>query len=705
MAIPSTLNGAVALQYQNSVGNWVTVASCDLGSILRTRRLAVAPGQSIRATRWRIARIGNVDLGTAVFRIRAFAFQRETATLSAHKRWSFDFDTGDQRYGLIATDGNIEVYRRGERVASIASPYIEGALKQVRTAQSLDTMLAFHADVAPYRIARQGSHGEWDSRPQPFENVPVFDYDGTRAGGINEVQQLSFTDFEPGETFNLTVENKTTSVIAYSGSMGALAAAVQSAMTALGNIGPGGVTVVSPSDKTLTVTYLNANRSDDVGELVAQVVSSVKGIVRTATVTQGKAGGEPVVSDGRGWPAAGLFYEGRLWLASPRSRPQTLIASRQGFPFDLNTEGGQPDKGIDVDLATDQSTRIIALFAGRQLQVFSQSAEFFCASQPITPPPAFPRTSSVGIQPETPLFEMDGGTLFIQAGGNAVSRYLYSDANQGYVVETLSSYAPHLTRGIVAGGMRRHRSTSEPNLAIWVRSDGTATAMTALLNQDVLGFTPWITDGAFTEAGGELAGDLYVCTRRSSAQGERHRLEVLRDTHMLDASVRVTGSVTEVAGLGHLEGRTCVAYIDGADAGDVVVVDGVAALPYASLRSVEVGLLFVPRGRTLPAVMEQDPRAGASMHARVGEIALRLGPTANLRIGMTGKRLWPVALKRRGGTGSKAALLDAGPGEDAFEGWTRLYPVPGFQDDAQIDWEQPRPGPLEIRELVVTVHS
>ena len=172
---------------------------------------------------------------------------------------------------------------------------------------------------------------------------------------------------------------------------------------------------------------------------------------------------------------------------------------------------------------------------------------------------------------------------------------------------------------------------------------------------------------------------------------------------MLDASVRVDGPCSEITGLGHLEGRTVVAYIDGADAGDVVVTGGKVVLPYPAQRSAEAGLLFVPEGRLLPMILNQDPRAGASMHARAGEIAFRLGPTANLRAGMTGKRLWPVALKRRGG--ETPALLDHGPGEDAFEGWTRLYPVPGFQNDVQIDFVQSRPGPLEIREIVATVQS
>lgn len=706
MTIPATLQQALAVQYQDAGGAWQTFALCDLGGVVRSRRLTQRPGYSVTARRWRIVREQDFDLGQAVMRLGDVTFRRETADTSPARRWSFDFDTGDQRYGLVATDGHLDVYRRREWVAGIASPYSAEQLSKVRRAQTLDTLLAFHVDVPPYRFARQGAHGEWDSRPQGFENIPLFDYDGTRAGGVSEVQQLAFSDFENGDTFNLTLEGQTTGAIAYSTSMSSLAASVQSALSGLANVGAGGVAVSSPSDKVLRIAYQNQNRNEDVGELVAAVLISEKGIVRAATVTQGREGGEAMFSARRGWPAAGIFYEGRLWLAGLKSRPQTVLGSRSGFFFDFNTTGAATDdKAISVDLATDQSTHIQALFAGPHLQVFSQSAEFFCASRPITPPPAFPRTSSVGVQPGTPLLEMEGGTLFIQAGGDTVAHYSFEEGAQAYVVIPLSTYAAHRARGIVAGGYRRHRSTSEPNLALWVRDTGDAAAMTAILGQDVLGFAHWTTDGRFLDAGGELAGDLYAIVEREAGGVTRARLEVLDDRHVLDGGRRVAGPVTIIDRLGHLEGRTVAVYIDGADAGDQVVAEGQVTLPYPAERWAEAGLLFVPEGRLLPILLEQDPRGGASMRARVGEIALRLGPTANLRIGMAGKKMWPVSLKRRGGVGSQGALLDHGPGEDAFEGWTRLYPVPGFQDDAQVAWIQPRPGPLEIREVVATVQS
>ncbi|GAW42423.1 hypothetical protein SH203_02839 [Brevundimonas sp. SH203] len=710
MTLPATAAKAVALQYQAADGGWVTVAECDVGAILRTRRLASPPGQAITARRWRVIKKTAEDLA-GVFRLSGLRAFRETATLSAHKRWTFDFDAGEQRYGLIATDGNVEVYRRGVRVASIPSPYSHETTTQVRRTQSRDTLIGFHVDVAPYRFARQGGHTEWDSRVQPLKNVPIFDYTGQRAGGVNEVQTLTFVDYEGGDTFNITLEGETTSSIAYSASGATLAASVAAALQSLSNVGAGGVSVAAPSGATLHVTFIGANRADDLGEMAPTTLQSEKGRVRVATLVQGKAGGEPVISDARGWPAVGVFFGSRLWMGGLKSRTQTLLSSRLGFFFDFQTTGAATaDKGIDVDLDTDESTDIMALFPGRHLQVFSQSQEFFCPAIPIVPPAPFPPSSKAGLEPGTPILEMDSNAVFVQAGGQTISRTLYSAADEEkYIVDPLSSFASHLMAGdngkIVAGGMRRHRSTDLPNLGLFIRADGGGVAMTALLSQEVLGFAPWTTDGAFTEAGGEMAGDLYVCTRRQSGGVESHRLERLDEGRMLDASVLVEGPCAVVTGLQHLEGRTVVAYVDGGDAGDVVVSGAKAVLPYPALRSAEVGLLFTPRGCTLPIVLERDPRAAPSMHARTGEIAFRLGPTANLHAGMAGKRLWPVPLKRRGGHGRQGALLDHGPGEDAFEGWTRLYPVPGFQDDAQIAWEQRRPGPLEIREVVGDVQS
>lgn len=701
MAAPQTVEDLLAVEYWDGAG-WVQLdAAADLGSLLRTRRFAAPPGAPVTTSKIRIVKRAGHDFGADdVLTLRRVACYAETADPEAGGRlWPHTFDTAEQQYMLAATSGSVEIFQRGERRSAVRLPFTGQALRFATRAQALDTHLIFHPAQAPYKIQRQGGHDQWDARAATFSNIPKFDYDGTNAGAVAEVQRLTFKDYVNGDIFNITFEGQTTSQIVYSGDSPTTAAAIESALKALQNVHPDHVFVGNVGPGLFDVHFLNQNSGQDVGELAPKTVSSAAGGVFAATITQGEPGGEPIVSDTRGWFATGAFYQGRLHLGGLASRPNTLLASRLGFHFDLTIKGDTSQKGISVDLDTDEVTNIRAIFPGRHLQVFTSSAEFFFPTEPIASVPAIKQSTRRGIEVGCPPFELSGATIFVTSGGNAVAEYLWNDSVQTYTADYLSKLASHLVKGIVDVGFRKSLSTIEHDLAVFVRSDGAAAAMTALRDEGITGFAPWTTNGAFVACAGEKKGDLYVIARRPRAGGAILTLERFDFSRLLDSSVVVEGVHEEVTGLEHLEGLTVAIMIDGGDAGDAVVENGRVALPWPSQRSAEVGLNFTTRGRLMPAVLE-DPRGGASMRPRIGQIEFNLGPTANLKAGMAGGRLWNVPLKRR-----PTALLDEGPSENAFEGWTRLWAVPGFQNDAQIEFVQERPGPLKVIEIVGTVTS
>lgn len=698
----ATVSGALQVQYQDEAEVWHDFGPpTAFGSLARTRRFGAGPRQGVTAQKWRVVKVGDHDWGDDVASLDAVRFWRETATLSPVRLWHFSFDDETQRYVLSLTDRNIEIHHQGERVASIAAPHTGAQVRTVTRTQALDTLLQFHADTPPNRITRQGGHGEWDSRPATFKHVPIFDYLGTDLGGVNEVQQIKFEDYAAGDIFNLTLEGETTTAITWTATEADLAVLMQAALEALPSVGAGNVLVATTGANTFTVTFQGDLKATDLAELVGSTIDSNAGGVLCTTLTQGKEGGEAVFSALRGYPAAGAFYQSRLWMGGLKSRPQTLLASRLGDFFNLDTRGAKPDSGIDVTIDTDEVTVIRHIYPGRHLQFFTGSAEFYCPTEPIVPPPAVKQTTRRGCVSSAPPAELDGATVFVTRGGDALAEYMFDDAQQSYTAAHLSVLASHLVTGVVGLGMRRSRSTSETDLALMPRSDGKMAVMSALRAQDVTGFMRWTTEGDYLDAVADLAGEAHVAVRRDVGAGRENCLERLDAAAILDSSVMIAGPFAgPVTGLGHLEGQTVVIYIDGADAGDAFVEGGQVDLPYAALRSVEVGRNFQPRARSLPLVFENDPRGGAAMGARTGEIGFRLGPTANLKAGVAGARMWTVPLKRR-----PIAVLDEGPGENAFEGWTRLTSVPGFRADAQVEWVQERPGPLEIRELVVTVSS
>lgn len=706
MTSPATETNALVVQYKDGAGVWVDFAPAqDLGTLVRTRRLARGPRLDVTAREWRLVKKAGHDWGTAKFNLDAIAFRQETATLSAVRIRQFSFDDKAQRYFLVQTDGNLEVYYGDHRIASIPSPHTDAQIVLVRRAQVLDTLLTFHQDVAPHRITRQGAHAQWDSRPLAFDSLPVFDYVGDRAGGVNDVQQITFTDYLTGETFNLTLEGEVTASIAYSSVGATLVANIKAALEALGNVGPGNVTVTNPAANTIRVEFVGDCRAQDVGEMAGRTLVSAQGLVIVATLTQGVEGGEPIISASRGWAACGAFYQGRLYLAGLKSRPQTVIASRVGQWFQFKSSGSL--KAISVDLDTDETTTIAAIFPGQHLQLFTSSAEFYFPLEPITPPPAVKRPTRRGIAEGGPVAELAGATIFLTAGGGALAEFLFDDTRATYTAAFVSKWATHLLAGtrkapthIVDMGFRRARTPTECDRAILVRADGDAAIMHALREDEVTGFVRWTTQGLFLAAEADLAGDEYVAVRRTLAAGDEILIEKVDPAQMLDAAVKTPGPVATVSAP-HLAGMTVAVYMDGGDAGDVTAdAAGDIALPQPALREVDVGLLHVPRLVTLPPVLENDPRGGADLNARPVNLNLELGPTANLAAGIKGAKMFRVPLTRR-----PDGALDVGPGEAPFEGWTLLTPLMGFSGEGQIEIVQPRPGPFELKQIVVSIET
>lgn len=703
MTLPASSPGAIAVQYQDADGVWRTFgAAADLGTLLRTRRFGPGPRQGVTAQAWRVVKIGDADLTGATVKLDAIAFWRETAALSPVRLYAFDFDVDTQRYVLAATPGNIEVYRARQRVASIRTPYTDEQLRAVTKVQELDTFLAFHVDVKPLRITRQGSHTQWDSRSATFVTIPVYDYDGTRAGGVNEVQQLTFDSYANGDTFNISLEDFTSNTLVYSNVPLTMIATLTAGLEDMPNVGAGGVAVTALGADRFRVEFIAQNRAQDVAEMAPRSIVTTSGGVFAATLTQGVEGGEAVISDTRGWPACGAFYQQRLYLGGLRSRPSTLLGSRIGDFFNFDTKGRPTAAAIDVTLDTDEATVIRAIYPGRHLQVFTSSAEFFAPTEPIVAPPSIKQTTRRGVQPGTPQAFMDSATVFVTRGGDGLCQFQYSQEQNSYSADWMNLLAAPLVKGVVDMAFRRARSPKEADLALLTRDDGMIAAMMALVSQNVVGFSRWTTDGTYLAACADLAGDFHVAVQRATATGPEIFLEAVDATAWLDSEVKALAPSTpieEIVGLGHLEGRTVAVMIDGIDGGDEIVAGGRVPLKWPALREAVAGCLFVPRMITLPLAMETDPRPGGERQMRTGQIAVRFGPSANLNAGIAGGKLWPFPMRRRPALADDAAALAP------FTGWDRISDIPGFSEEEAVELAQLRPGPLDIRVLAVTVDT
>jgi hypothetical protein len=732
--IPSNVFGALALQYSTDLGvTWTTFGiGHSLGALIETRRFALAPGQSVTAQHWRIIATqgahlpGPQDWDTAVMRCDAIGFWAEALTLADDaaadvELMAFNYDDQTQRYILPVTEFNVDVWNLGTWQSAIVAPWDGAQAVALGRTQMLDTMLCFNQQVQPQRIMRQGAAMEWDSRAIPFDNLPLYDYTGKKLGGVNAVQELFFIDYAGGDTFNITLEGQTTQAIAWNAVTATLAASIQSALEALPGVGAGNVVAADGGGGAVVVTFQGKLAASDVSTMAPVTLHSTAGGVSVANITTGKAGGEPIISGSRGWPGTGTFYQQRLFLAGLAGRPETFLGSQIGAYFSFDTAGATEAGALNENLDTADVTAVTSIFCGRNLQIFTNSAEFYFPMEPITPPAPVVQATRRGSEPTIPPVMMDRSTIFVGPGGDSLYDYMFQYFHNNYESTCISVLASHIVRGVIDLGFRKHTSTTDCDMAVMPRNTGDAVVMVALRDQDITGFVPWTTTGSFLAAVGDLGGDLYVATLRTLGDGSPRRfLERVDPTCLMDCSIATTaddarivvtpgvdgGADTAVwTGSAHLEGLTVSLYIDGSDAGDAIASASIP-LPTVPKNTLEVGLNFQPTGLTLPFVFQNDPRAGASMRPTVGEIAFRLGPTSNLMAGLAGGKLWRVPLKTRSaGVGGDAAFLDQGPGQNAFTGWTRLKFVPGFRQDAQITFTQTRPGPLSIEEIVATASS
>ena len=349
------------IQHSDDAAAWT-----DFGSAMAVRDRARSrrrgptsgPAASVTARYWRLVRVGATDLTTETIELGALNFWQSNAALSKARLVPFKFDSVDQ-YVLILTAGNIAVMRQGVIVGNIACPHVSDQMGAVTWAQSLDTLLLFHAWVHPWRVFRQGADDEWDFRKQVFKRIPQHDY-GDSPGGVDEVQTISELSVQDADKIELTLETETTNNISFSPNASSNAAAnIQAALRALPNTSDDGITVTHIGSGEYEVEFGGEDGKQDWPPLTVRFTRG-DGAMLVGTKVKGEAPGEDVFSETRGFPRCGVFYQQRLFMGGIPSLPNVLLGSIAGFgtpgEFELDSSSTDEDRGIFVALDAELSS-------------------------------------------------------------------------------------------------------------------------------------------------------------------------------------------------------------------------------------------------------------------------------------------------------------------------------------------------------------
>ena len=666
----------------------------ELMAVLRTRRFAPAGGADIEARYLRFVGQNKSGDGTETVSIGKVTVHTDEGDLSACRQIPFSFNT-TQFYSIWLSDQTADIFSRGTFLASVPIPHRSEDLRGVTYKQSLDTLILFHPDYPPHRIFRQGAHTEWDSRPQAFSQIPIFDYTGDRLGGENAQQQIKFNDYVDGDVFNITLGDETTGSISYSSA--GVAASVASALKALSLVDANDVQVTGSGAK-ITITFVNENGNREWPEMFCRTLDG-DGSAIAATLVRGKAGGEPVLSATRGYPRCGTFFEQRGWMGGLRSRPSTLLASLPGLYFNYNSEVDAPDAGLDITLDGRDVTEIQHFVAGQHLLIFTSSSEHFVATSPIARDTiSIPKATSVGVRfGIAPVPVDEGSVLFIERRSGAVREFIWDDNRRNYEALNLSINASHLLPDPIDMTRRPGRSAKEADLVLIPNAyPHPMAALTFMRTQEIAAFTRFTTPGEIMAVGVEDLETPEIAVKR----GDDIYLEALWDDNFLDGSILTfyADPISQVDGLDHLEGEEVVVMQNGHFICRTIVTDGVAPLPIRHDQQVtvsgdvEVGLEFPVHIQTLPVRRQNEEGGYSTRRIRIVRIDLNFEQSGPVLVAANGSNFYEY---------SRDYAVDTYT-DQPIPLFTQTLVVEGFQgatDRPFMELKQKVPAPFHLRSI------
>lgn len=536
------VDGEFRVQYSTDNVTFSNFGSAmDIDAAARSRRARVET--AISARYWRFVRIGATDMGTAKVTVADLRFWQQSSTLSDGRLLPFAYST-DEAYMTIPSEYNVDIYAGSSRVTAGYIPHSSAQMDVMNFTQSLDTMLLFHPSVRPQKLYRQGADDQFDFRGLTFENTPQYDY-GAGVGGVNEVQCINVSQaLSSADKFTLLLDGERTKVITGDASTSTTATNIQNALNALSNTA-GGITVASVTDG-YNVTFAGDDGKQPWGLMT---VSSMAGtaVLSVSRITEGEYEGEDIMSDTRGWPRAGCFYQDRLHMGGIRELPDALISSVVSEFYNLDIKRDDATKGLLTRNLNDQVGAIYNIVAGRHLTVFANDNEGYIPAEPIAENSVLKKTTEAGSKEGIRVFNVDGALLFVQGVkdentttgrevGTSLREFLFIDTEQSYAANNLSKLSGHLIKDPVDAGLRRAVSTKEADMLLLVNNDGTLTAFTTLRTDAVNAFVPQKTrDGdKILRVGVDKKRRVYFIVQRSINGVTRRFIEMWNENLLLD---------------------------------------------------------------------------------------------------------------------------------------------------------------------------
>lgn len=412
---------------------------------------------------------------------------------------------------------NFTTYSSGGSVSkafTVATPWLDTQLADLKFTQSADTLYTCHPTVAPRKTTRT-SDTSWSITDMTslLKDGPYMD--------IN----VSATTITPSATTGaITLTASATTGI--NGGSGFLTTDVNRLVRLL----IGG---------TWGYARITARTSSTVVD--ATVLSTLGGTTATANWRLG------AFSDTTGWPATVCFFQQRLVFGGTTSQPQTVWGSCSGDYENFapsNASGTVADSNaFTFTIADEQVNAIRALSPAKTLlQVLTSQGEhsIYGGSQgaiiAVTPTNVtISRESSRGSVSNVRPVRVGNEIFFVQPSRRRIRAMGYNSASDGFVTKDVTLLSEHITKsGIVDMDFQ-----NEIDSIVWaVRSDGALIGITYDSDQKVIGPSRHVIGGSYQggiaqvksvavipSPNAEEGSDLWMIVRRTIDGNTRYMIE------------------------------------------------------------------------------------------------------------------------------------------------------------------------------------
>ncbi|TCD15145.1 hypothetical protein [Oricola cellulosilytica] len=670
-------------------------AALKIDTVARGRRFASgAPGDGgISAQKFRFAVDATTGASGAVTVRDIGAWTESGAKTDAIVR---DF-TGEDGSAteLVFSAGNCDIFKNGAWQAAADWPVTEAQLRIVKPEQRYDTLLGFHRDVQTLKLVRMGGDGEWSLERVSFENVPLADYGGIYTNGVNEIQQVTLYTIAGSEQFDLTLEGQTTVAITRDAADSVTATAIKTALEDLSGV-DAGLTVTAIGGNTFQIEFTGGDNAERDWLIMAGTALNANGFVRVRTKQEGKAPGEPVISASAGWPAVGRFVGQRLVMGGLRKRPNDIIASVQGSPFDLNTEIDIATAAFSYEVEFPQNNEIRDIAPASLLVIIGDKQVAFLRDDTLsaTEAPKFGFSDSPGIKAGVPLTSSDNALFYVQDGGTTLRLLNYTALEENYVSDNASILSSHLIIAPVDMNRRRAAGYVNADLLMIVNGDGSITVLTMMRTQEVSGFAPWHTDGLFKSLTVSRSNEVWLTAERTVDGAAEIRLERYDAAGYLDEALEqtVAPASATISGLSRFNGRQVWLQNAGSFFGPYTVAGGAVECDRALEGTVIAGSWTPPSATDPKILLEAETGQREARLKRVCRAVISVLDTTSLAIAANGAAAVDIPLHS-----NDSVTTDTGPLDQPVTGRIEAEGMHGFTEDGTLTVTQLHPGRLLVR--------